>query len=235
VTRTGDILATVSVCVGAVALSEAVLILESRHGQIGVSVSPEAVVHLLCLCEIMLIAALSPFWASGRGGVLPSVGRLLILQVALSLMCGPALLAGRSFLWIALARSQVIGFGFGLLLIGLTRLLRRATRRSTAQLTASTAGLLMCGTIFYANVFVEGSSGALKSWLIRATIAPNPIVAVTAGAFRQDILRSSVVYPLSVIGQFYRYDYVNWAAAAGAFAAVGVLCALFSRRQTDET
>ena len=187
--------------------------------------SPARTLHIVCLCEVVLVAMAAPFWAAGER----PLRAMVIFMIVATLICVIPVIAGGAGLIVRAGMGQCICLAFGLMLLGLTRVMMKAMARSAAQLAGSLLGLLMCGTIFYVNPLIESAEPSLKPWLIRAAITPNPLVALTAGAFGQDILRSRVIYSRSVIGQFYQYNYPHWAAAAGAFAVARIILLLISK------
>jgi len=93
-----------------------------------------------------------------------------------------------------------------------------------SQVIVTTLVLLMSGTVFYTNPFIESiSSGHFRETLIQCSINLNPMLVIGANFFNYDTMLAPQMYKLSLI-QYYPHYYLSWGYVIIGYLIVTLVC-----------
>jgi len=186
---------------------------------------------LLVFTETAALAAFGVFAAAafdpttcGVGGCLRRFAGTAAAMVAVSAatLTVAAVAWGAAGLGAALL-AQIVVVCFLLLLASVFCLIRRlGSELLTAQLVSLMVAAALLGTVFYIDPAVEAAEDSdTRAVVVRATLASNPLTAVSWSLFRFDLMRARVMYDrVSVIGRYYRTPYPAWWQTAEGYACV---------------
>ena len=175
------------------------------------------------LLECVILAVAVPFWAAGADGVKDAFARLLIFVTGGCIGALGSVIGFGGVSAVAVLQAQCVALSFGMLLLGLTFLAHRESRWRM-QLLATLLGLLMLGSVFYSNAFIEMMpSTRAKRIAISAVLHVNPVVVLTGSIYNYDFLRGGPgrMYDYCVIGPYYPFRYPRWWAASLVYISAG--------------
>lgn len=92
------------------------------------------------------------------------------------------------------------------------------------QMLVTLVILLMCGTVFYANPFIElyQNTASIRNVIIAGTINLNPILVIGSNFLNQNLLLEPMLYDFSLI-QYYPHYYLPWYDILSGFLGGTVL------------
>lgn len=148
-----------------------------------------------------IIALILIVLAVSSGGL----GFINTLKLILFLLCYSMLLAGLCLLAIALGASGAV-----------------------SQVIVTLISLLMMGTIFYANTFVDASiSTELRKVIVQWSINLNPLITIGSQVFSDDMLRLPVIYQATSI-HYYPYYYPSLGIISLYYFIISIVsCGIF--------
>jgi hypothetical protein len=194
----------------------------------------ESLTASLTFVECAALAAAVPLFAVRRDprrfGVLGFLWRIAAIVLGAIVISSAVMLVARA----ALAAEAVGGaliaqgviFAFCLLLASVFAVVRcSGSGLLFAQLVAIFVACALLGTVFYADPIIEAQrSSEARGTVIHAALAVNPVTAISGSLLHFDLMRRTVMYGrISVIGQWYPFDYPDWWTVLAGYAGVSVV------------
>ncbi len=197
------------------------LVLAPESGIEGGSVEVKRAKAAMCavaVAEWLALSLLVPAWTRRYGW-----GRALLFLIAFiasGLTVSLTFPAGRAVGWGILTLNGYL-LSYGAAMAGLTCLLGRLTGKLwIGQTAAAGVAFVLAANVLLANPVLEKSQ-TLRSVVIAATLATNPIAA-SGAALGYDPMREKTMYESSHI-TYYNYSYPPWYVTIGLHAAVAII------------
>lgn len=176
----------------------------------------------------LIIPVIMPFNASGlksyaiRTGIVTAGLIVIIGALNWAMTHGPFYLTAVSLLGLA-----AFLISWSMMISGLLYLL--ASLRLgliLAQVIIYAIVLIIHSRIFWANPLIEtfAANMAIRQLVIKILVATTPFLTIASNFFQNDILRSTKMYTISIIGPYYSYGYADWRIVSLIYCLIGSMC-----------
>lgn len=124
----------------------------------------------------------------------------------------------------------LVGFN-GLIISLFILLIRLGVSSNLSQLIIMVLVIMMCGTVFYANPFIETyrTDQEIRQTIINLAVNLNPILVIAGNFWGHDLLRAQQMYQISLIGPYYPYSYTDWRYLLIGYWVIAILCLAISQ------
>lgn len=199
-------------------------------------------IRLVIYLSPLLIGLITPFLMNTKGirehaKIHAFLKFLLVFKTAFIVTFGSILILSLSVLFsgadfIKSLNLLLFLVGFNGLIISLFILLiRLGVSSNLSQLIVTVLVIMMCGTVFYANPFIETyrADQEIRQTIINLAVNLNPMLVIAGNFFGHDLLRAQQMYQLSLIGPYYPYSYTDWRYLVIGYWVIAILCLTISQ------